>query len=162
MKTPELPEWARHPHAWWQLHINSPEDELRIRFAELGKIGEECRASRSPGNPTGRLERRWAGSGQSRRTILIHGLVPLTNSRRAIARYPQSCGVKLILFAKFTWADRATDWFREDLHRLAIKDPYGDYYHYNGYQYNTATQALNINTKRLIPNVLRQRRVFGG
>ncbi len=63
----------------------------------------------------------------------------------------QALGVKIILFAKFTWADRATERFREDLIRLAIKDPYGDYYHYQGYQYQTATQLLDINTKRLIP-----------
>ena len=35
--------------------------------------------------------------------------------------------------------------------RYAIKDPYGDYYHYRGYQYQTATQLLDINTRRLIP-----------
>ena len=57
----------------------------------------------------------------------------------------------MILFAKFTWSDRATARFREDLVRLSIKDPYGDYYHYQGYQYQTATQLLDINTKRLIP-----------
>ena len=57
----------------------------------------------------------------------------------------------MILFAKFTWADRATERFRNDLVRMAIKDPYGDYYHYQGYQYQTATQLLDINTKRLIP-----------
>jgi hypothetical protein len=40
--------------------------------------------------------------------------------------------------------------FRKELVRL-IKDPYGDYYHYGGYQYQTATQLLDVNTKRLIP-----------
>ncbi len=60
-------------------------------------------------------------------------------------------GVKVILFAKFTWADRGTEWFRSDLIRLAIKDPYGDYQMHPGYQYQTATQLLDINTKRLIP-----------
>ena len=56
-----------------------------------------------------------------------------------------------MLFSKFTWADRATKQFREKLHHLAIKDPYGDYYVYQGYQYQTGTQLLDINTKRLIP-----------
>ena len=70
--------------------------------------------------------------------------------QEAIARC-HALGVKIMLFAKFTWSDRATKRFREDLHRLAIKDPYGDYYHYQGYQYQTATQLLDINTKRLIP-----------
>jgi hypothetical protein len=35
--------------------------------------------------------------------------------------------------------------------KYATKDPHGDYYHYMGYQYQTATQLLDINTKRLIP-----------
>lgn len=70
--------------------------------------------------------------------------------KKAIAEI-RAMGVKLILFAKFTWADRATAAFRDGLHRLAIKDPYGDFYVYSGYQYQTATQFLDINTKRLIP-----------
>ena len=70
--------------------------------------------------------------------------------KEAIARI-QSMGVKVILFAKFTWADRATENFRKNLIKYAIKDPYGDYYVHPGYQYQTATQFLDINTKRLIP-----------
>jgi hypothetical protein len=34
---------------------------------------------------------------------------------------------------------------------MAVKNPYGDYYVYGGYQYQTATQLLDINTKRLVP-----------
>jgi hypothetical protein len=35
MKLRKPPEWAREPHAWQQIHINSPEDELRLRFTDL-------------------------------------------------------------------------------------------------------------------------------
>ena len=70
--------------------------------------------------------------------------------RQAIAEI-KAMGVKLVLFSKFTWADRATDRFRNDLIRLAVKDPYGDYYMHGGYQYQTITQLLDINTRRLIP-----------
>ncbi len=149
MKTPALPEWTRHPHAWWQLHINSPEDELRIPFRELGKIGAEAarhgvKAIQLVG---------WNDGGQDQGNP-SHDPDPRLGSfeelQAAIAEI-QSHGVKLIIFAKFTWADRATEWFREELHRMAIKDPYGDYYVYVGYHYQTATQALDINTKRLVP-----------
>jgi hypothetical protein len=149
MKLAEPPEWAREPHAWQQLHINSPEDELRIRFKDLPAIGEECakhgvKAIQLVG---------WNDGGQDQGNP-SHDPDPRLGTfeelRGAIAKI-QSMGVRLVLFAKFTWADRATEWFRQRLVDYAIKDPYGDYYHYQGYQYQTATQLMDINTKRLIP-----------
>ncbi|MGE5224618.1 MAG: DUF6259 domain-containing protein, partial [Omnitrophica WOR_2 bacterium] len=149
MKLPSTPAWARDPHAWQQIHINSPEDELRIPFRELSKIGEDCarhgvKAIQLVG---------WNDGGQDQGNP-SHDPDPRLGSfdelRQAIKRI-QAMGVKVILFSKFTWADRATDRFRNDLIRLAIKDPYGDYYLHGGYQYQTATQLLDINTRRLIP-----------
>jgi hypothetical protein len=149
MKPAPVPAWAREPHAWQQIHINSPEDELRMPFRDLVKIGEDCarhgvKAIQLVG---------WNDGGQDQGNP-SHDPDPRLGTfeelKEAIARI-QALGVKVILFSKFTWADRATEWFRKDLVRLAIKDPYGDYYHYQGYQYQTATQLLDINTKRLIP-----------
>jgi hypothetical protein len=149
MKRPHIPEWAREPHAWQQLHINSPEDELRIRFADLPKVAEECarhgvKAIQLVG---------WNDGGQDKGNP-SHDPDPRLGTfeelKQAIADI-KAMGVKLILFSKFTWADRATDRFRSDLIRLAIKDPYGDYYMHGGYQYQTITQLLDINTRRLIP-----------
>ena len=59
-------------------------------------------------------------------------------------------GVKVILFAKFTWADRATPRFRDDLVRMPSRTPTATT-STTGYQYQTATQLLDINTKRLVP-----------
>ena len=149
MKRPRIPQWAKEPHSWQQLHINSPEDELRIPFRDLPKIGEECarhgvKAIQLVG---------WNDGGQDQGNP-SHDPDPRLGTfeelKEAIAKI-RAMGVKLILFAKFTWSDRATERFRNDLVRLAVKDPYGDYYHYQGYQYQTATQLLDINTKRLIP-----------
>ncbi|MEI6150728.1 MAG: DUF6259 domain-containing protein, partial [bacterium] len=149
MKLPKLPAWARDPHAWQQIHINSPEDELRMRFKDLVKVGEECarhgvRAIQLVG---------WNDGGQDQGNP-SHDPDPRLGTfaelREAIATV-RKLGVKVVLFAKFTWADRATEWFRKDLVRLAVKDPYGDYYMHGGYKYFTATQLLDINTKRLIP-----------
>lgn len=149
MKTPPVPEWAREPHSWQQIHINSPEDELRISFRDLVKIGEDCakhgvKAIQLVG---------WNDGGQDQGNP-SHDPDPRLGTfeelKEAIAEI-QAMGVKVILFSKFTWADRATERFRKDLVRHAIKDPYGDYYVYPGYQYQTATQLLDINTKRLIP-----------
>lgn len=149
MKTAVGPDWAREPHSWQQIHINSPEDELRMSFIDLVKIGEDCarhgvKAIQLVG---------WNDGGQDQGNP-SHDYDPRLGTfeelKEAIARI-KDMGVKVILFAKFTWADRATEWFRKELKKLAVKDPYGDYYHYAGYQYQTATQLLDINTKRLIP-----------
>jgi hypothetical protein len=149
MKIAQPPEWAREPHAWQQIHINSPEDELRIPFRELVKVGEECarhgvKAIQLVG---------WNHGGQDQGNP-SHDPDPRLGTfeeLKAAIHQIQDLGVKMILFAKFTWADRATQWFRDELVKYATKDPHGDYYHYMGYQYQTATQLLDINTKRLIP-----------
>ena len=146
---PAVPAWAKEPHAWQQLHINSPEDELRIRFTDLHKISADCArhgvkaiqlvgwndGGQDQGNPSHNPDSR---------------LGTWEELKSAIAQI-QAMGVKLVLFSKFTWADRGTEWFRKELVRMAIKDPYGDYYLHPGYQYQTPTQLLDINTKRLIP-----------
>lgn len=149
MRRSAPPAWAREPHAWQLLHINSPEDERRVLFRDLVRCGEECArhgvralhlagwndGGQDQGNPSHDPDPRLGG----------HAAL-----REAIARI-RRLGVKVILFAKFTWADRATERFRRELIRWAIKDPYGDYYQHYGYQYQTATQLLDINTKRLVP-----------
>lgn len=149
IRLPESPAWIREPHAWQQVHINSPEDELRVPFRELVGIGEECarhgvtaiqlvgwnEGGQDQGNPSHRPDPR----------------LGTEDELRAAIRGIQELGVKVVLFTKFVWADRATRRFREELIRQAIKDPYGDYYLYPGYQYQTATQLLDVNTKRLIP-----------
>lgn len=147
------PAWARDVHSWLQLHINSPEDELRLRFTELPKVAEECakygvKAIQLVG---------WNDGGQDQGNP-SHSFDPRLGTfdelKQAIADC-QEMGVKIILFAKFTWADRALEWFRTELIDCAIKDPYGDYYHYMGYEYQTPAQLLDINTKRLIPMCFR-------
>jgi hypothetical protein len=149
MHPASVPTWAAEPHAWLQLHINSPEDELRMRFTDLVEVGRDCarlgvRAIQLVG---------WNDGGQDQGNP-SHDPDPRLGTFQELKdaiREIQSLGVKVVLFAKFTWADRATEWFRKDLKRLAIKDPYGDYYMHGGYQYQTMTQLLDINTKRLVP-----------
>ncbi|MBN2583374.1 MAG: hypothetical protein JXL80_09910, partial [Planctomycetes bacterium] len=149
MKVARPPQWAAEPHAWLQLHINSPEDELRMRFTDLVEVGRQCArhgikaiqlvgwndGGQDQGNPSHDPDLRLGTFDELRQAIEeIHSL-----------------GVRVVLFAKFTWADRGTEAYRTTYRHMAIKDPYGDPYVYSGYQYQTMTQFLNINTKRLVP-----------
>jgi sugar phosphate isomerase/epimerase len=143
------PPWAAEPHAWQQLQMNSPEGERRYRFAQLPDIARECsergvRAIQLVG---------WNDGGQDQNNP-SHDPDPLLGGaeelRRAIAEC-QQLGVKIILFSKFVWSDRATERFRSELSSLAVRDPYGDYYINSNARYQTVTQLLDINTKRLVP-----------
>ena len=109
---PVLPAWVREPHAWQQIHINSPEDELRIPFRDVVVIGEDCaRHGVKAIQLTG-----WTIGGQDQGNP-SHDPDPRLGSfeelKDVIARI-QAMGVKVVLFAKFTWADRATERFRQE------------------------------------------------
>ena len=149
LKMPEKTSWAKGVHSWLQLHINSPEDELRIKFKDLPKVGEECaKHGVSAIQLVG-----WNDGGQDQGNP-SHSPDPRLGTfkelKEAIAKI-HALGVKVVLFAKFTWADQGTKDYLKKYRKLAIKDPYGDPYYHPGYQYQTATQLLDINTKRLIP-----------
>lgn len=144
-----LPQWAQEPHAWQQLHINSPEDELRIPFRDLPKVAEEC--ARNGVKAIQLVGWNDGGQDQGNPSHTPDPRLGTFEEFQQAIRETQALGVKMILFSKFTWADRGTDWYRRELIRLAIKDPYGDPYLHPGYKYQTATQLLDINTKRLIP-----------
>ncbi|NLF30789.1 MAG: hypothetical protein GX591_07875 [Planctomycetes bacterium] len=149
MGTAIPPAWAAEPHAWQQIHINSPEDELRMRFGDLVAVGEQCaRHGIAAIQLVG-----WNDGGQDQGNP-SHTPDPRLGTPEELAeaiRKIQAMGVNVVLFSKFTWADRATDAFRNTLRTMAIQDPYGDYHIHPGYHYQTATQMLDLNTKRLVP-----------
>jgi len=148
-RRPDTPAWARDVHSWQQVHINSPEDELRCRYEDLTRYGKDCarhgvaaiqlvgwnRGGQDRGNPSHDTDLRLGTWEQLRDAI----------------RRIQEMGVEVVLFSKFTWADRSQDWFRDELVRYASKDPYGDYHVYPGYRYQTPTQLADLNTRRLVP-----------
>ncbi|NDJ54033.1 MAG: hypothetical protein GYB68_13250 [Chloroflexi bacterium] len=149
LRQPQVPAWANEPHAWQMIHLNSPEDELRLSFSDLLQVAQDCakhgvKALQIVG---------WTVGGQDQDNPShdpdprLGGFESLKQAIVAI----KDLGIKVILFTKYTWADRASEAFRNDLIRLAVKDPHGDYYVHPGYRYQTPVQLLNINTKRLIP-----------
>lgn len=145
----KVPQWAQEPHSWMQLQMNSPEGEFRYKYKDLVKIGEDCaRHGVKAIQLTG-----WNDGGQDQNnpSHKTDDMLGTFEELRDAIKKCQEMGVKIILFTKFTWADRATEWFRKDLIRLAVKDPYGDCYYHNGYAYQTASQFMDISTKRFIP-----------
>jgi hypothetical protein len=144
-----VPAWAADVHSWQQIHINSPEDELRCRYTDLVKYGEDCarhgvKAIQLVG---------WNHGGQDRGNPM-HDTDPRLGTPQELRdaiRKIQALGVKMILFSKFTWTDRSQPFFKEEYVNYACTDPYGDYYMHPGYRYQTPSQLSDINTRRLVP-----------
>ncbi len=148
--TPAVPPaWAAGPDAWMQLHVNSPEDELRLPFERLPEIARSCA---SHGVRTIQLVG-WNEGGQDRNNP-NHTPDPRLGGAEALRAAIEECrrvGVRVVLFAKFTWADRTTERYRTDLVDQSIKDPYGDPYVFEGFTYNTVSQMLGISIRPLVP-----------
>jgi len=146
---PRTPEWARDVHAWQQFQINSSEDEIRCGYKDLIQVGEECaRHGIAAIQLVG-----WNNGGQDRGNP-SHDTDPRLGTwddlREAIATI-QALGVHVILFSKYTWADRDNENFKTELIRYVTKDPYGDTHYHQGYDYHTLTQLAGINTRRFSP-----------
>jgi len=145
-KRPSMPAWSKDVHSWQQININSSEDDLRVRYEDLPKIGRECakygvKAIQLVG---------WNNGGQDRGNP-SHDTDPRLGTkeqlRDAIVEI-ERLGVNTILFNKYTWSDITTEWFHKELKHYAALDPYGDYSQYQGYRYQTPTQLAEINPRR--------------
>jgi len=144
-----LPNWANEVHSWHQIHILSAEDRPVFTFGELPEYCKECREH----NVRAIQLTGWFKGGQDRGDP-SHDIEPSLGTWDELHSAISQCrdmGVEIVLFTKFTWADESTDWFKDELIKYSVKDPYGNYRVYQGYQYQTPMQLADINTRRLIP-----------
>jgi hypothetical protein len=147
-KLAKPPKWVTEPHAWQQIHINSLEDELRCKYTDLVKYGEDCvrhgiKAIQLVGWNLG-------GQDQGNPSHSTDPRLGTTEELRAAIKKIEAMGVKIIIFSKYTWADTITDYYK-DFDPYVAKDPYGQPYQFSGWSYQTVTQLFEINTKRLRP-----------
>lgn len=148
MEYPPLPEWAQEVHSWYQIQINSSEDHIRFKYKDLVDYAKDC----AEHNVKVIHVIGWTKGGQDRGNP-SHDIDPRLGTLAELKEAISKChkmGVKVILFGKYTWADQSQDWFKDELIKYSIKDPYGNYYWHPGYKYHTITQLLDINTRRLI------------
>jgi hypothetical protein len=144
-----VPAWAAVPHTWYQVGLNTAVGDVRYRFSDLPELARQCvDAGVAALHIIG-----WNDGGQDRNNP-SHDADPLLGGAEGLRAAIDEChalGIKVILFAKFTWADLATDRYRTELTASAVRDPYGDVYRNGGYQYLTPHQLLDVSTRRLIP-----------
>jgi hypothetical protein len=144
-KAPPMPAWARDVHSWQQIQINSSEDRLEFPYKDLVKRAEACRRWGVKAiQLTG-----WQIGGQDR-DFPLHDTDPRLGTAQefkdAIAE-SRKMGVEIVLFNKYAWADVTAPAYAKEFRQYTIKDPYGDPYMFNGYNYDTPTQISGINAR---------------
>ncbi|HEY9534007.1 MAG TPA: DUF6259 domain-containing protein [Mucilaginibacter sp.] len=145
-KAPHEPAWVQDVHSWFQLQINSPEQDYRVKYKDIVQYGKEC-----ADNGVGAIQLvGWNEDGQdggdpSQNTDPNLGT---TQDLKDAIKKIQAMGVKMIMFGKLNWADKTKDWYKKELYKYAATDPYGIPYEHGGYSYYTPTQLAGINTHR--------------
>lgn len=141
----QTPGWIKDVNSWQQLQINTPEQDYTIAYRDLPGYIDQCSA-----NGVAAIQLvGWNIEGQDGGDPCLDtdpGLGTWQELHDAIT-YAERKGVKIILFAKLSWADMTTPWFKQ-FSRYAATDPYGIPYHQSGYNYLTPTQLVGINTHR--------------
>lgn len=111
-KTCDTPDWLKHPHSWLQYQMNSPEDELRLRFRDLPALAADCLKA---GITTIQLVG-WNDGGQDQGNP-SHNFDPRLGTKEEFYQAIKTCqemGVKIILFSKFTGWTRAQNGMRKN------------------------------------------------
>ncbi len=145
-KPARIPEWAEKVNSWQQLQVNTPVQNYRVPYDELAKYGKEC----AENGVTAIQLVGWNKGGQDGGNPSMDtdpGLGTWEQLHDAIKKI-QAMGVHMILFDKFPWADLTTKWYKEELYKYDVTDPYGIPYQSGGDSYLTPVQLAGINNHR--------------
>ena len=145
MTKPSVPKWIEGVHSWQMLQMNTWGDSFRIRYRDLLAYAAECARN----GVTGILLVGWTLYGQDGR-LPIHDIDPRLGTRdelrEAIAK-ARELGVQIVLYEKYTWIDKGTDWYKRELHQYSSKDIFGNEHGHEGWCYDTPAHLAGINIR---------------
>lgn len=145
-KQPQIPMWAKEVNSWLQIQINSSEENYLFSYSKLVDYGRECAE-----NGVSAIQLvGWNKDGQDRGNPCLDTDPRLGTWQQLYdaIKEVQKMGVKVVLFGKFPWADKTTDWYKKELYKYEAKDPFGIPYESGGDSYFTPTQLAAINNRR--------------
>jgi hypothetical protein len=127
------------------LQMNTWGDSLRIRYNQLPEYAAECARH----GVTALHLIGWTLYGQDGR-LPIHDIDPRLGTRdelRAAIAKARGMGVHIILYEKYTCADKGTDWYKRELHCYVSKDIFGNEHGHEGWRYDTPAHLAGINIR---------------
>lgn len=145
-RQPNIPAWANDLNSWMEIQINSSEEDYNFTYRKLVDYGKQCAA-----NGINAIQLvGWNKGGQDRGNPSLD-IDPELGSWLDLydaIKEVKKMGVKIVLFGKFPWADKTTEWEKNELYKYAAADPYGIPYENTGCSYITPAQLAAINNRR--------------
>ena len=127
-----------------------PDDQLGAtalthKYSDLVQFGRECAE-----NGVGAIQLvGWTLYGQDGR-LPIHEIDPRLGTQAGTRRRHRGRpgdGVKVILYEKYSCADRTVPWYREEFHKYASKDIFGNTHGHEGWRYDTPAHLAGQNIR---------------
>jgi hypothetical protein len=140
--------WLTQEDAWQSTIISYPEGTIGYRFRDLPAMAKDAQkygihVLQIDGWHIGGIDRNYPQYSPDPR------LGTWDELRQALAGC-QGLGVHVLLFSNLQWIDIQTDWYRNELYRYAVRDPYGDIRGGMGWEYNTTLGLRNQTIYRTI------------
>ncbi len=135
--------WLAQEDAWQSTIISYPEGTIGFRFKDLPAI---ARAAKGAGINVLQIDG-WDQGGIDR-DYPYYTPDPKLGSWEDLGQAIRACeelGVRVMLFSNLQWINLDTAWYKKELHRYAVRDPFGNVRGGMGWEYNT-TLGLNGQT----------------
>jgi len=138
-----MPYPATRPRSWlngqdgWQSTIMSyPEGTVTARFSDIPRLAAAARSAginvlQLDGWDVGGIDRDYPEYRPDPR-------LGTADELRSALQRAREMGVRVLLFANLQWASIETDWYRDELHEYAVKDPRGFARNSMGWEYHTS------------------------
>jgi len=128
--------WLSYEDAWQSTIISYPDDQIGFRFADLPKVAADAKAAginviQIDGWDIGGLDRGYP------QYLTDPRLGTWEDFEKAISECAEM-GVYVLVFSNLQWINIETDWFKDELHRYAMRDPHGNIRGGMGWEYNTS------------------------
>lgn len=140
--------WMVEEDAWQSTIISYPEGTVGYRFRDLPRMARDAlrysiRVLQIDGWDIGGIDRDYPQYTPDPRLGTWEEL------RQALAEC-RELGVRVMLFTNLQWVNIETAWYREELHRYALRDPHGNIRGGVGWEYNTTLGLRNQTIYRMI------------
>ena len=140
--------WLARQDAWQSTIISYPEGTVGYRFEDLPGLAA---AARKAGIGVLQIDG-WDQGGIDRDypIYLPDPRLGTADDLRAAIRACRAQGVEVLLFANLQFAHIETEWWRDELHRYAVRDPRGHAKNSMGWEYHTLLGLDNQCESRMV------------